>query len=415
VKKKILLIAFKYPPFSGVGGFRWSKLSKYLAQLGHELHVVTVVWQQYQPNTLLADVEHPNIHIHRIQSNYPHNLRYRPITNYYLNFLRKSFFYLLNRFLFYDDEAQYWGRYLLPVCQRLIADKQIEVIIATGHPFQANRWAAVLKKANPQLTLIQDFRDPWVDNPLRSWPKSKRSQVEQWQTMSIETADCVVSVTNGLLDLLLSNTTQTHGLVIRNGYDDENLILADSLFDQKGFSFVYIGNLFGGREKPLNIFLNAVRQVKSKISNLKISVVGGYSPIIKQTYQDLIESSVLVLRSPVSQHDAFQMVKEATYALHFNAKEYPYALSTKIYEYGMLKTPTVSFNYGGEIETLIRQHSLGYSVNVETDNIAEFLVTLHTQNKPEFRFDITSFSYRNLAKQYSTLINDCAHKAGVFL
>ena len=51
----LLVIAYKFPPYAGVGGFRWAKLSKYLARLGHEVHVVTVPWRGGGPNTLVAD------------------------------------------------------------------------------------------------------------------------------------------------------------------------------------------------------------------------------------------------------------------------------------------------------------------------------------------------------------------------
>ena len=163
--KKILLIAFKFPPYAGVGGFRWSKFSKHLARLGYEIHVITVNWKNYGENTFLKDVQHDNIHIHKIPSGYPHNLKYRPFSNYIFEAIKLIFFTFLNRFIFYDDEAQHWGKYLIPYCEKLIAKENIPIIIATGHPFQANYWASVLKNRNPTLKLIQDFRDPWVDQP----------------------------------------------------------------------------------------------------------------------------------------------------------------------------------------------------------------------------------------------------------
>ena len=68
---RMLLIAYKFPPYAGVGGFRWAKLSKYLARLGHEIHVVSVPWPAYGPNTLMADAAEPGVTVHPIPLRLP--------------------------------------------------------------------------------------------------------------------------------------------------------------------------------------------------------------------------------------------------------------------------------------------------------------------------------------------------------
>ena len=166
---KILLIAFKFPPFPGVGASRWSKLSKYLAKKGHEIYVLTVPWTISGSSSLIEDVIHQNIHVHRIKSGYIHNVYYKDFGNVLLNWLKVKILYLLNRFFYWDDEAQNWGRYLLPAAKKLIQENNIKVIVATGAPFEANYWAAMLKKEMQDIFLIQDFRDPWAQNPFKKY------------------------------------------------------------------------------------------------------------------------------------------------------------------------------------------------------------------------------------------------------
>lgn len=407
MNKKILLIAFKFPPYAGVGGFRWSKLCKYLAGLGHKIHVVTVNWQHQGPNTLIEDVQHPNINIYRIPSGYPHNLKYRFFQNRYLNILKNLGFVLIDRYFFYDDEAQHWGRYLIPFCERLIKENNINVVVSTGGPFQNNRWASVLKKRNDHIRLIQDFRDPWTDDVLNTWIKPMISTVRDWQKVSVEVADCVVAATNGLLKLYLVGTQQKCGHVITNGHDiDFSFNPVNNVSQKDGYSFTYIGNLKAGREEPLLKFLEAVRKVQYQIPGIRVILVGQQGRKIAKNFADLLQNDVLELRGYVSQETAFDMVMRSTYALQFNAKAYPYLVSTKVYEYGMLKVPTVSFNYGGEICDLILNHDLGYSVNIEKEDIASFLMRLYNQPKRSFSFDINQFAYNNLAALYSELINN---------
>jgi glycosyltransferase involved in cell wall biosynthesis len=407
INKEFLLIAFKFPPYAGVGGFRWSKLSKYLARLGHKIHVVTVDWRKQGPNTLLEDVQHPNITIHRIPSGYPHNLRYRVFKNRWANNIKNGLFlYVINLHFYYDGPAQYWGRHLLPYCEELLRKESIEIVVATGAPFQANRWAAVLKRRNPHIRLVQDFRDPWTGDALRTWPKSKSPKVRAWQKMSVEEADCVVAVTNGVLKLFLDGTRQMNGYVIRNGYDPDYKIKEINGPYESGFSFIYVGDVASYREEPLKRFLEAVRKVRDQIPGIRVTLVGGYRKVPETHFSDLLQDGILLVRPYIPQKAVFEVIKQHRYALQLIAKEHWYALSTKIYEYGMLKVPTVSINYGGEVTDLIRSHDLGYSINVEKQDIAGFLVDLYRQPRRHFSFDVADFAYDNLALCYSRLIND---------
>ena len=143
---RILLIAYKFPPYArrrrvSVG----ASSSKYLARLGHEIHVVSgALARAYGPNTLMADAAEPGVIVHADSAQAPRTAcgtrplrgRWRVGARYVaLRGARRSV-------LFYDDEAQRWGRHLMGVCERLIDERGIEVAVATGHPFQANRWAA---------------------------------------------------------------------------------------------------------------------------------------------------------------------------------------------------------------------------------------------------------------------------------
>ena len=42
MEKKVLIITYYYPPSGGAGVQRWWKLSNYLAELGVEVHLITV-------------------------------------------------------------------------------------------------------------------------------------------------------------------------------------------------------------------------------------------------------------------------------------------------------------------------------------------------------------------------------------
>ena len=68
--KKVLIIAYKFPPAHGVGGRRWAKFAKYLAREGYEVYVITskfpsgdISWED--------DVQSEHIRVFNYKSMFP--------------------------------------------------------------------------------------------------------------------------------------------------------------------------------------------------------------------------------------------------------------------------------------------------------------------------------------------------------
>jgi glycosyltransferase involved in cell wall biosynthesis len=399
--KKILLIAFKFPPYAGVGGYRWSKLSKYLAGMGHEIHVVTVGWKATGPNTLLDDVRHPNIRIHRIRSGCPHNLRTAAFRNPYLSYLVQRMFGLMDRFFYFDDEAQQWGRYLLPFCEQLIAAERIGVVIATGHPFQANRWAAVLKTRCPGIKLIQDFRDPWIDPFKTLYSEKKTERIRCWMQFAIEKADHCVFVTEGLARQMVPGL-QSKCLVLSNGHDfpvcQERLGVTDN--------WIHIGNITGGRDQMARCFLQVCRAHPELIGKGRVVFYGHLPLRLKREFSPLWKIGMVEDRGIQPQNVVFEELKRSCVALQLNSELYPYLVSTKIYEHAAAGVPTLSINGGGEIDTLIDLNGLGISVRPNFDQVKKAMSEI---TDPGRRFDMRDFAqachYSRIAARYSEIIN----------
>lgn len=397
----MLLIAFKYPPYAGVGGYRWAKLSKYLARLGHEVHVVTVPWRTHGPNTLTADVRHERIAVHTVRSGAPHNLRHRPIANRRVATARNLTLGALDRVLYFDDEAQRWGRHLLPFCERLIEERGIEVAVATGHPFQANRWALELKRRVPGLRLVQDLRDPWADNPFRPLTSAQAARVREWQREAVEGADAIVTVTQGLRELYLRDARQERALVIHNGFDPESAPAHATERDGPP-QIVHVGNVSNGRDEPLRALLDATRR-RGPGAPWRIVLVGSVPVTIAAEYRDLVDRGELELMPALAHEQALALIAGSDVALHLGAAQFPYALSTKIYEHGMLRVPTLSLNHGGEVARLISERGLGRSVDLRSQDLDAALDDLDALGRG-LAFDVDDFAYPALARRYSELL-----------
>ena len=410
VRRPILLIAYKFPPYAGVGGFRWAKLSKYLARLGHEIHVVSVPWPAYGPNTLMADAAEPGVTVHRIPSGSPHRFRHRPLHGRWRIGARYVALRGLDAMLFYDDEAQRWGRHLVGFCERLIDERGIDVAVATGHPFQANRWAAELKRRRPGMKLIQDFRDPWADNPFRSLSSRRARRIRSWQRDAVVSANVVVSVTPSLLQLYIADASETRGVVIPNGVDPETVpdVRWNAASGDRSIRLTHIGNVSNGRDRPLQALLDAVHGLNSADPAVEVVLIGGMMDSIGRAHPDLVERGLLQVHPPFPQVEALRTVAEGDYAVQLNAREFPYLVSTKVYEYALLRVPVLSLNYGGEVDRLIRDHGFGHSIDLSrAPDLIELLRSLPTRaetDRGRFPFDVEEFTLPVLADRYSTLI-----------
>ena len=399
--RSFILIAFKFPPYSGVGGFRWSKLCKYLALQGHEMHVITVKWRNSGPNTLIEDVEHPNIKIHRIPSGYLHNLRFRKFRKSLLNSIRKKSFDLLDRCFFFDDYAQHWGIYLLPFCKKLIKERNVDVVVATGHPFQSIRWASEIKRQNSGIKLIQDFRDPWI-HPYKKFLSERHvDKIESWKRFSVGFADHCVFVTNGLGEVILDKVKRPYS-VITNGHDIQ--FSPEQKYKQD--QWIHAGNLAYGRDFMARSFLDAIRADPELLENCVVKFYGKIPEFISGEYSDLMEKGLIICSGIASQEKVFDELQRSKVALHFGSEKFPYALSTKIFENSAAGVPTLSINGGGEIEELINQNNWGISVRPVSADIREGIKKISKDRMEIGRDTVEQYHYRNLAFRYSRLINE---------
>lgn len=404
-KTPLLLIAFKFPPYSQVGAFRWARLSKHLASLGHRMDIVTVNWELEDVSSLMDQVEHENIIIHRIKSGYPHNFKYRRLDNKILNGLKRRLFTLfLDKYIFWDDEAQHWGKYLIPACESLLRHNAIKVVIATGSPFQANYWAARLKKRNRGICLIHDLRDPWVRDPVLHYRNKQKALSMEYETLSA--ADQLVVVSEGMKRHFAENSRDDLPIsVINNGHDlpEEPVYQREKQEDAGCISIVYAGSLSCERDEILYQALDLVE--RERIKGVRWVLVGNIPDGLQKRYHTLIEDGRLEVKGWVSQKEAMELVAGADYALQLNSKIYPYALSTKIFEYAALRVPCISLNYGGDIERVITDGSFGYSINMDTHDLSLFLHRLARREvNDKFSFEINRYSYKQLAIRYSELV-----------
>ena len=151
MNNKVVLIAHHFPPYDGVGQNRWANLSKGIARRGFDLTVLTV-------DRGPIPKEFSGLDVRLISKTGFYKYLVSPFKNQVLAALYLKSVDYIRRLFWFDDEAQYLGHTLLREINTLVQNHQKIVLIATGHPFQVNRWAGEAKKQHgDSIFLIQDL------------------------------------------------------------------------------------------------------------------------------------------------------------------------------------------------------------------------------------------------------------------
>lgn len=366
--KKVLIIAFKFPPLGGMRVKRITMFAKYLARQGYQVHVITVNWRVQMPDTWVVETQHPNIVIHHIPSWAPHNLMLSRPKTWPGKLIRRAA-QILRKLFYFVDEAQYWGLSLLPYATQLIEAEHITNVICTGAPFMANYWAARLKVRLPYIHLIQDFRDPWNDHLcapysryfLFDWQKRVSKACERY---AISHADVVVSVTDELRERFESKTdSQACFVTISSGFDPDRYRRLHYEPNRDKMGLVYIGNLGVGRDQAIRVFLPTLTKLVNENPefgrSFELVTYGYFPPNLRQEAAPLFRKRILQTNDYVSPDKALQIAGSAFALLLVNADRFPYLVSGKVYEYIALRRPIYALTPEGELTRLMRRGNLG--------------------------------------------------------
>lgn len=412
INKKVLLISFKFPPYVGVGAFRWANLSYQLAEKGYDVHVITTFWKKEDSSSFLNVLDHPKIFIHKIPSLGFHKLKYLTSNNKLINFFIRSFKYFLRSIFkpfYYLDEAQQWHTFLIPYVKRVLKNEGIKVMIATGAPFSVNYSAARIKRdLGNNVRLIQDFRDPWNDLILYTstfGTEKRKLRSREMELFSMQNSDCIVTVTKGIVRMFKDNGVTTNMKVIYNGFSiDSNLDVSRKQKKEKKVSVIYAGGFAQKRDFIMFKFLEMIKEAKLE-KYFKIDIFSQNSLAIKEFLKANDIKCEVNIKDYISYYNLMEIISNYDFGLHLNSEYSVDALSTKIFDYLSNNVPVLSINWGDEIHSFINDNKFGYSISLKSINGIEVLSSI-CKNK-EYQIDennLKKFNYKNLCDEYISLI-----------
>lgn len=251
--KRVLFIAYSFPPAGGPGVQRPAKFVKYLPQFDWQPVVLTVTPGAYPvlDATLMADIplETP---VYRLKS---YDVRaLRPI--FEKLHLSKALS-AVNATMQLPDAAMFWARFARSTIRSIIEKHHPDIFFSTSPPASAHllaQWA----HHTFGLPWVADFRDPWSENPLHPYPPGYKILNRRMESRVLANADGITTVSPPLVDMLqrLSGRESTVHL-IENGYDDDVVRFPPPQTRQ--FTITYTGE-FSPLRRP-DAFVQAIDQL----------------------------------------------------------------------------------------------------------------------------------------------------------
>ncbi|HXV75381.1 MAG TPA: glycosyltransferase [Candidatus Polarisedimenticolaceae bacterium] len=189
--RRLLLIAYYFPPIAGSGTFRPLRISRYLPAHGWAVSVLSVnTTVRLVKDPALADEVRPDTTVVRTATLEPRNLE--------LALRRIGMGRLAGRlesWLLLPDEQRGWVPFAVAAGRRLLRGEPHHALLSTSSPYSTHLVGRALAASG--LPWIADFRDEWTTNPYlierypTAWHAGHNRRLE---CRVLRAADAVVSV-----------------------------------------------------------------------------------------------------------------------------------------------------------------------------------------------------------------------------
>jgi len=371
--RKILVIAYYWPPAGGPGVQRWLKFVKYLPEFGVE----PIVYVPENPNYPIVDeklvsevsdsikilkqpIKEPYGWASLLSKKKTKTISSGIIKEKNPSFIEKVLLWIRGNF-FIPDARKLWVKPSISYLAKVIADEGIQTIVTTGPPHSLHLIGLGLKKKY-NIQWIADFRDPWTSigyhKKLRL-TESSRLKHEALEKSVLVKADKIV-VTSKITKREFGAITPKPIKVITNGFDDE---LKPVELDSK-FTISHIGSLLTGRN-PLGLW-QALRELISENETfknaLRVQLAGVVGEEVVQSIKDHGLTDYVKQLGYLS-HDKVletQQKSQLLLLLEIDSDETKGIIPGKLFEYFNAKRPILAIGpKGWEAGAMVAQHKAG--------------------------------------------------------
>ncbi len=425
--KKVLIIAYCFPPMPAVGSQRSYKLAKYFQYFGWEPTILTVE----RPGDLPGDVRViATAYTDRIVS-IKRMIGFDPGTGVHEQWgipVTKNFNYptwksktigFVRQVIAFPDDARGWYRHAVKTASELLDKEKVDAVISTSYPVTSHLIARKIKQQYG-IPWVADLRDLWTQNHYyrKSGIVSFFEQRLEMKTLS--DADMLVTISEPLVDVLKSRYLNKDVRCVTNGYDPDDFE-ASSTGLAENFTITYTGSLYNGKRDPsmlLETIAELIKEGKIARDRAEIRFFGTHEEWLVDDIKKYGLNDVVKVCGLVSREQAIKKQKESQLLLLllWNDKDEKGVYTGKIFEYLGSQRPILAIGGSGSIvkELLTSTNSGHFAENKRQlktillqyyqDFIAAGTVKYSCNGK------LKDYTYNSIAEKYSSILNEVTAK-----
>ena len=359
--RRLLVISYHFPPDGAIGGQRWAGLSKYLAHLGWEVHVVTAA----KPD---GTAPIPGVHRHYCPRRRTLNDVYKTAATRIrkrtkaagaatlgiqprrhslspINALRR----IVGTSMYLPDEGRGWVAVAAMTARALLRQFQFNVLITSGPPHSAH-FAGVFAGLGTDVQHWIEMRDPWSlthdFSGQEDWLiRAERSMLRKFEQIMFPRASRVVVNTPQFATSLRATEPALEVEYLPNGVDLENTPPRDDRAIDRG-SIAYVGTLYARRNlsSVCSAIARLLREQPDAAGTIRLDVAGPMDPKHRRKFEEDIAaaglSSVINVHGKIPRAEALELLRRSHLALVL-AQDQPMQVPAKLYESVGLGVPTL--------------------------------------------------------------------------
>lgn len=300
-ERKVLVIAYYFPPLGLSGVQRVLKFVKYLPEFGWKPIVLTAAPKKYYAydDTLLEDIDNEKIIVYRT-GKLPDNtseLKPRRFPSYFLQKAGRAWL----QTIYQPDSKIRWKKEALRLADRIFKEHRIDVVLATAPPFTDFLIAREIYNKY-HIPYLIDYRDEWIDNPFHFYatPFHKLYSIKLEREVMQSAQKAIVLTRSAKERLLLRHRFVSHNdvIIIPHGYDSDDFAriincpsdsenFIDYCPNPEKFTITHSG-LFQDNRTP-RYFLQALSQFLSKNKEAREHIEARFIGLMRKNHLKFVK------------------------------------------------------------------------------------------------------------------------------
>ncbi|MGE0405059.1 MAG: glycosyltransferase family 4 protein [Candidatus Korobacteraceae bacterium] len=452
-KKRVLLVAYDFPPRRTSGVYRPTAFTKYLPQWGWLPTVLTI----HPPRNAVSDAG--------LLSRVPESVRIERTREILLNAwensalqaarsagalqpaetagsteavktasdpspmnrMLRSVARMVRSCLYFPDETAGWIPFAISRAMQLNLAQRFDAVYTT-HPPRAAHPVGLFLSMFGGVPWVMEFRDPWI------LPEHERSNIHQgsaprrnaWlHRVMLNQSRAVVTVTKRHADELESHfgVSREKLAVIHNGFDEDDFrgLTPDGegVFDPRFINLAHFGTIYPGFSgqffRAVAALLERDPQLKNK---LRFHIVGFPDSDVEELTRREPLKDVVVLHKFIPHTKALRSMAAADALMLFYGQEYTSRASIpgKLYEYLRVGRPILAVAYPGGVQDLIESSRAGWVLRPDdleglTQTLSRLIESRLAGQDPVVPDSsvIAGYRYDRLAQQVSAVLDRVVH------